>query len=116
MNRSFVKSIALIAAVFALAASVFAAEPLRIGVADDPTNCGRALKLLEAAGLIKNDPAAKFAPEIKDITDYLYNVEIVPTQANTLTAMIDDLDAIVIGGNYGIPAGPFRTDDWADYK
>ena len=105
MNRSFVKTIAFVAAVLVLAAAAFAAEPLRIGVADDPTNCGRALKLLEAAGLIKNDPAAGFAPEIKDITEYIYNVEIVPTQANTLTAMIDDLDAIVIGGNYGIPAG-----------
>ncbi|MBR5980534.1 MAG: hypothetical protein IK035_00875, partial [Firmicutes bacterium] len=105
MNRSFIKKFAAFIAVFAFAASAFAAEPLRIGVADDPTNCGRALKLLEAAGLIKNDPAARFAPEIKDITEYLYNVEIVPTQANTLTAMIDDLDAIVIGGNYGIPAG-----------
>ena len=105
MNRSFFAKFTILAATLSFAAAAFAAEPLRIGVADDPTNCGRALKLLEAAGLIKNDPAAKFAPEIKDITEYLYNVEIVPTQANTLTAMIDDLDAIVIGGNYGIPAG-----------
>ncbi len=102
MRRVFIVAIALVAA---LVSSASSAQPLKIGVADDPTNCGRALKLLEAAGLIVTDPAAGFAPESKDITDYLYNVEIVPTQANVLTSMIDDLDAIVVGGNYGIPAG-----------
>ena len=98
-------SILLAALLIASLVSAASAEKLLIAIPNDGTNLSRAIKLLETAGLLTVDPAAGYTPEIKDITEYLYNVEIVPTQANTLTAMIDDLDAIVIGGNYGIPAG-----------
>ncbi|MBQ0072465.1 MAG: hypothetical protein KBS81_11545, partial [Spirochaetales bacterium] len=38
--------------------------PAQIGVPDDPTNQGRAIKLLESAGLIKVDPAVGFSCEL----------------------------------------------------
>lgn len=81
------------------------ADPIKIGIPDDATNGGRGIKLLEAAGLITVDPAAGWVPELKDVTDYLYNIEIVPTQANTLPATLDDFGGATINGTYAIPTG-----------
>ena len=36
----------------------------------------RGIKLLETAGLIEVDPKAGYTPELKDITKYVYNVEV----------------------------------------
>lgn len=80
-------------------------EPIKIGIPDDATNGGRAIKLLEAAGLIEVDPEAGWVPELKDVTKYLYNIEIVPTQANTLPATLDDFGGATINGTYAIPTG-----------
>lgn len=80
-------------------------EPLQIAIPDDATNGARAIKLLESAGLIEVDPAAGYSPELKDITKYLYNIEIVPQSAETLPQSLDDLGAATINGTYAIPAG-----------
>ena len=80
-------------------------DPIKIGIPDDATNGGRAIKLLESAGLIEVDPAAGWVPELKDVTNYLYNIEIVPTQANTLPSTLDDFGAATINGTYAIPTG-----------
>ena len=82
-----------------------ASEPVKIGIPDDATNGGRAIKLLETVGLIEVDPAAGWVPELKDVTKYLYNIEIVPTQANTLPSTLDDFGAATINGTYAIPTG-----------
>ncbi len=81
------------------------AEPLKIGVPSDATNQARAISLLETAGLIEVDDAAGFTPELKDITKYIYNIEIVPAAANTLVATLDDYGASTINGTYAVPAG-----------
>ncbi len=80
-------------------------EPMKIGIPDDATNGGRAIKLLESAGLIKVDPAAGWTPELKDVTEYIYNIEIVPTTANTLPSTLDDFGAATINGTYAAPIG-----------
>lgn len=88
-----------------------ASGPVKIGVPDDATNQARAIKLLESAGLIEVDPAAGYSPEMKDITGYLYNVEIVPVTANTLPSTLDDFGASTINGTYAIPAGLVPSKD-----
>lgn len=80
-------------------------EPVKIGIPSDATNGGRGLLLLEKAGLIEVDDKAGWAPELKDVTKYKYNIEIVPTQANTLVSTLDDFGAATINGTYAIPAG-----------
>lgn len=80
-------------------------EPIKIGVPADPSNQARGITLLRDAGLIEIDPAAGFVPELKDVTKYIYNIEIVPTQANTLVATLDDFAASTINGTYAIPSG-----------
>lgn len=80
-------------------------DPVKIGIPDDGTNLSRAIKLLETAGFITVKPEAGYTPQIADITGYLYNIEIVPTQANGLPATLDDFAASTINGTYAIPAG-----------
>ena len=106
--------IVLFVAAFAFAAGSKEAvktAPLKIGVPDDATNQARAIKLLETAGLITVDPAVGFSPELKDVTSYIYNIEIVPTQANTLTSTLDDFGAATINGTYATSYGLVPSKD-----
>ena len=106
--------IVLFVAAFAFAAGSKEAvktAPLKIGVPDDATNQARAIKLLETAGLITVDPAVGFSPELKDVTSYIYNIEIVPTQANTLTSTLDDFGASTINGTYATSYGLVPSKD-----
>lgn len=88
-----------------------AKAPAKIGIPDDPTNGARAIKLLEAAGLIEVDPAVGYSPELKDVTKYIYNIEIVPTTANTLTSTLDDFAASTINGTYATSYGLVPSKD-----
>ena len=104
--KKIAKSILALVLVSVLALSTAAlADPLQIGIPDDGTNLSRGIKLLETAGLITVDPEAGYTPEMADITGYLYNVEVVPTQANTLPSTLADFGASTINGTYAIPNG-----------
>ena len=50
-------------------------------------------------------PAAGYTPELKDITKFVYNVEVVPQTANTLPQTLDDYAGATINGTYAIPTG-----------
>lgn len=86
-------------------------DPVQIGIPDDATNGGRAIKLLEEAGLLEVDPEAGYTPETKDITKYLYNIEVVPAAANTLPSTLDDYGGACVNGTYAIPAGLVPSED-----
>lgn len=101
----------LVVGVLTLTACRSKTEPVKIGVPDDGTNQSRAIKLLETAGLIEVDPAAGYTPELKDVTKYIYNIEIVPTAANTLTSTLGDFGASTINGTYAIPFGLVPSQD-----
>lgn len=103
--KKFVKKISALVLALVLLTSIASAETLQIGVPDDGTNLSRGIKLLEAAGLITVDPEAGYTPEIADITGYLYDVEVVPVQANTLPSTLGDFAASTINGTYAIPVG-----------
>ena len=110
MSKKFITLIAVLLLASLIASPAFAAQAsaandILIGIPDDPTNGGRAIKLLESVGLIEVDPAAGKTPELKDITKYLYNIEIVPAAANTLPATLDDYGAATINSTYALPAG-----------
>ena len=109
--RTLLSTLLLVALFATLIPSAFAASNVLIGIPDDATNGGRAIKLLETVGLIEVDPAAGWTPELKDITKYLYNIEIMPTQANTLPATLDDFGASTINGTYAIPTGLVPSKD-----
>ena len=85
-----------------------------VAIPDDPTNGGRALKVLEAAGLIELDPAAAFNPTTADITAYKTGIKIVELKANVIPSALADVSAAVVNGNYALDFG-LKTEE-AIYK
>ena len=109
--KKIVKKLAALILALTLLTSIASAETLQIGIPDDGTNLSRGIKLLETAGLLTVDPEAGYTPEIADITGYLYNVEVVPVQANTLPSTLGDFAASTINGTYAIPVGLIPSRD-----
>ena len=81
------------------------ADGAKIAVPNDGTNEGRALKLLEAEGLIELDPDAGFLATRVNIKSNPKNLEIVEMEAAQLPRVLTDVDMAVINGNYAIDAG-----------
>ncbi|MCL1990068.1 MAG: MetQ/NlpA family ABC transporter substrate-binding protein [Defluviitaleaceae bacterium] len=67
-----------------------------VGIPNDLTNGGRALKLLEAAGLIDIDPEVGFLATEADIINFHVDIEIRAVEANTLPTLLPDFDIAVI--------------------
>ena len=76
-----------------------------VGVPNDVTNEGRALKLLESAGVIEIDPNAGNSPAINDITGYHVAVEFQEVDANLVPSILPDVTIAVVNGNYAADAG-----------
>lgn len=85
-----------------------------VAIPDDLTNGGRALKVLEAAGLITLDPAAGFNPTVDDIETYNVGITIEELKANVIPSTLPDVTAAVVNGNYALDFG-LKTEE-AIYK
>ena len=101
----------ILTAILVLSVAAASAETIQIGIPDDGTNLSRGIKLLETASLITVDPDAGYTPELADITGYIYDVEVVPVQANTLPSTLADFGASTINGTYAIPFGLMPSRD-----
>lgn len=82
-----------------------------IAIPNDPTNEGRALLLLQSAGLIKLDPAAGITATPINIVENPKNLKFTELEAATMPRILTDVDAAVINGNYAIPAGLIASVD-----
>lgn len=76
-----------------------------IAIPDDVTNGGRALKVLEAAGLITLKADAGFNPTVDDIETYHVGIKIEELKANVIPAALQDVTAAVVNGNYALDFG-----------
>ena len=76
-----------------------------IAIPNDPTNCGRALLLLQSAGLIKLASDSGLTATELDIEENKHDFKFRSLEAAQLPRSLDDVDAAVINGNYAIPAG-----------
>lgn len=76
-----------------------------IGIPNDPTNEGRALLLLQSAGLITLKASAGITATPLDITSNPNNLKFTEVEAASVPRILPDVDAAVINGNYAIPAG-----------
>ena len=83
----------------------------KIAVPNDPTNGGRALKVLETAGILKVRPEAGILASPADIVDNPKHVKIVEVEAAQLPRALDDVDAAVINSNYALAAKLNPTKD-----
>lgn len=83
----------------------------KIVIPDDVTNGGRALKLLEAQGLIEVDPSAGLTPSIKDIVNNKRNFEIVELAATNIPASLEEAPLAVINSGVATDAGFIPSKD-----
>jgi D-methionine transport system substrate-binding protein len=76
-----------------------------IAIPNDPTNGGRALLLLQSAGLISLADGGSITATVFDIVSNKQNLKFRELEAATLPRVLGDVDAAVINGNYALPAG-----------
>ena len=81
------------------------ADGAKIAIPNDPTNEGRALLLLQSAGLIKLNAKAGITATTLDIVENPKKLSFNEIEAASLPRVLADVDAAVINGNYAIPAG-----------
>ena len=74
-----------------------------IAIPNDPSNEARALRLLQAAGLIEIKDSEVATPA--DITKNPKNLKFTELDAAQLTRTLEEVDAAVINGNYALQAG-----------
>jgi len=77
----------------------------RIALPNDPVNLGRALHLLEGAGLITLNPQAGSTATPADITQNPRQFALVQLDAAQLPRSLDDVDIAVINANFALNAG-----------
>lgn len=77
----------------------------KVAVPNDASNEGRALKVLESAGILNIKESAGNNPEITDIESYNVQIELVEANAADLCALLPDVEAAVINGNYALDYG-----------
>lgn len=76
-----------------------------IAVPNDTTNEARALLLLQDNGLIKLKDGAGLTSTVNDIEDNPYNLEFVELEAAQVARVIDEVEFVVLNGNYALEAG-----------
>lgn len=85
----------------------------KVAIPDDPSNGGRALNILAAAGLIELADDAGDFPTTDDVTSNPKNIEFVALPARNIPTQFDDpsLSAVVVGTSYFDPAQNIGKDD-----
>ena len=82
-----------------------------IAIPSDLTNGGRAIKLIEAAGLVKVDPAKGYVPTKLDITEYKVKIKIREAESGILARLLPDVAAAIINGGNAYTAGLDANND-----
>jgi D-methionine transport system substrate-binding protein len=77
----------------------------KIALPNDVVNTGRALSVLQGAGIIKIKEGAPKSPEISDISENPLKIEFVPVDAAQVASLLPDVAAGAINGNYALDFG-----------
>lgn len=86
-------------------------EGSTIAIPNDPTNEGRALLLLQSAGLIKLDDAASLTATPQNVVENAKKFAFKEIEAASLPRVLADVDGAIINGNYALPAGLTAKND-----
>lgn len=86
------------------------AEGSIIGVPNDPSNEGRALRVLESAGVIKLKPEAGILATTADIIDNPKQLKIKELDSGIVGRSLEDLDAAVVNTDWALKSGLTQTD------
>ncbi|WP_454914921.1 MetQ/NlpA family ABC transporter substrate-binding protein [Xanthobacter sediminis] len=82
-----------------------------VAIPNDPSNAGRALKLLETRGLIKLRPGVASNATELDIIENPKNFRILPLEQAQLPRALADVDFAVINTHFAINAGLLPSRD-----
>ena len=86
-------------------------EGYSVAIPNDPSNGGRALILLQQAGLIQLDEEAGLLPTTDDITENTMNLDIVEIDAAQTPRAMSDQDFVVINNDHATASGLIPTED-----
>jgi len=82
-----------------------------VAIPNDSTNGGRALLLLESAGLIKIKDGVGIEATKRDIVENPLNLDITELEAAALPRVLEDVGIAVINTNYALEADFVPADD-----
>lgn len=80
------------------------ADGATVSIPNDPTNGGRALILLEKAGLIKLKEGVNETATVNDVVENKKNLKITEVEAAQLPRTLEDVDISVINTNFAMNA------------
>ena len=83
----------------------------QVSIPSDPTNGGRALLLLEHAGLLKLKDGVGAAATVQDVVDNPKKLQFKEIEAPQLPRTLDDVDISVINTNWAMQADLVPTRD-----
>lgn len=83
----------------------------QVVIPNDATNGGRALLLLQKAGVIKLKDGAGITATVKDITENPKAIKVRELEAATLPRVLAQVDLALINTNYALEAGLNPTKD-----
>ena len=83
----------------------------QVSIPSDPTNGGRALLLLERAGLLKLKDSVGAAATVQDVVDNPKKLQFKEIEAPQLPRTLDDVDISVINTNWAMQADLVPTRD-----
>ena len=75
-----------------------------VAIPNDPTNGGRALLLLQSAGLIRLKDGTDYTATVRDIVDNPKNLQIREVAAEIIPRTLADVDLAAINTNYALEA------------
>lgn len=81
------------------------ADGASVTIPNDPANSGRALLLLEDAGLLKLKPGIGVKATVLDIVSNPKHLRIREVEAAQVPRTLDDVDLAVVNSNYAIGVG-----------
>lgn len=82
-----------------------------VAIPNDPSNGGRALALLEKAGLLKLKEGVGVKGTVNDIAENKKNLKIKELEAAMLPRVLDEVDIATINTNYALEAKLVPTKD-----
>ena len=77
----------------------------KVAIPNDPSNEGRALKVLEAAGLIKVKPEAGDTPSVSDIIENPLGLNILAVEIGSVPSYLPEVACAVINAHVAIDFG-----------
>lgn len=82
-----------------------------IAIPNDVSNEGRALILLQTAGLITLDPEAGLVPTTEDVVENRLNLQFQTLESNQTARALQDVTASVINSGMAVDAGFIPSED-----